>query len=90
MKRRDLIRHIETMAVNSSAKAAITRSTSIAARRNHLPFHGIARSSISLRKRSAKTWTFRSHEFHVILPHEWSRREASDIDGKAREGEVGG
>jgi hypothetical protein len=62
MKRRDLIRHLETTAVNSCAKAVITPFTSIDVRRNLLRFRGIAKSSISSRGRSAKTWTFPSHE----------------------------
>jgi len=65
---RGLTKLIKTTAVNSYAKAAITAFTSTAARRNRRPFHVIARSSNSSRRRSAKTWTFRSREVFVLVP----------------------
>jgi hypothetical protein len=62
MKRRDLLRHLEEHGCEFLRKEEITPFTSIVARRNHRPFRDIAKSSISLRERSAKIWTFPSRD----------------------------
>ena len=63
MKRRDLLRHLEKQGCEFLREGGNHRFTSTVARRNRQQFRGIARSSISSRARSAKTWTFPSRDF---------------------------
>jgi len=60
MKRRDLLRHLEKHGCEFLHEVAITRFMSIGARRSLPQFRGIARSSIFLHEKSAKTWIFPS------------------------------
>ena len=68
MKRRDLLDILTNTVANSCAKAAITPFTSIGGRAESSAIPRIARSSISSRERSAKTWTFPSRDFPAHFP----------------------
>jgi hypothetical protein len=65
---RGLTKLIKTTVANSCAKAAITPSTSIGARKNRRRFRVTARSSSFSRIRFAKTWTFLSRDAWCMKP----------------------
>jgi hypothetical protein len=78
MKRRDLLRHLEKHGCEFLREGGIAPSTLTVARRNHPQFRDIARSSISSRERSVKTWTFPSRDFSTA--REWSRWAAKNAE----------